>query len=178
MKKFLFILIIIFICGLLSADICLKQMQGSEVFVDLDVYERYATSKIYFKEVFLNLLYERIKIFIVIILLCFTVLKEKVGMLIAPLFSFMWGFFMMASLVELGVAGLIIGLAVVLPHGVLYGAVISLWIGKTKRYHAKNKIVAEVGRYLFMLLLFFTACVIESLVGTHFIPWVIRLSLV
>lgn len=180
MKKFFFVLIIIFICGVLSADICLKQIQESEVFVSLELYEQYATSKIVFKDIFWNVFYERAKLFIGILLLCFTPLKEYLGIILAPIFSFIWGFFLMSCIVELGVAGLVVGLASVLPHGILYGGSIWFLLGgiRKQRYHVKNQTATNLGRYIFVLLLFVTACVIESLVGTHFIPWVIRLSLV
>ena len=180
MKKFLFILIIIFICGVLSADICLKQMQESEVFIRLEAFERYATAQILFKDLFWSLIYERIKLFIIIILLCFTPLKERLGQIIAPVFCFIWGFFLMSCIIELGVAGLVVGLVAVMPHGILYGGVI--WMisrGNKKRgYYRKSNVVTNFGMYLFIILLFITACIVESLIGTHFIPWVIRLSLV
>lgn len=180
MKKFFFVLIIIFICGVLSADICLKQIQESDIFIGLEVYEQYATSKIVFKDVFWNVFYERVKLFTGIVLLCFTPLKERLGIILAPIFSFIWGFFLMSCIVELGVAGLVVGLASVLPHGILYGGSIWFLLGgiRKQRYHVKNQTATNLGRYIFVLLLFVTACVIESLVGTHFIPWVIRLSLV
>ena len=180
MKKFFFVLIIIFICGVLSADICLKQIQESDIFISSEVYEQYATSKIMFKDVFWNVFYERVKLFIGIVLLCFTPLKERLGIILAPIFSFIWGFFLMSCIVELGVAGLVVGLASVLPHGILYGGCVWQVLGGRRRriYHVKNQVIMNLGRYIFVLLLFITACVIESLVGTHFIPWVIRLSLV
>ena len=58
MKKFLIVLIIVFICGVLSADVCLKQVEDSAVVVGRDVYEQYATAKLTFKHVFWNILYE------------------------------------------------------------------------------------------------------------------------
>ena len=86
----------------------------------------------------------------------------------------------MSCIIELGVAGLVVGLASVLPHGILYGAAIGLLLGggRARRYQHKNQIARKISVYLFVLLLFVTACVIESLIGTHFIPWVIRLSLI
>ena len=63
MKKFLIVLIILFICGLLSADICLEQIKDSEVLVGADFYEQYANTKQMFKDVFWNVLYERMKLF-------------------------------------------------------------------------------------------------------------------
>ena len=179
MKKFLFILIIIFICGILSADICLNQIKESEVIVGFAVFEQYATSRITFRDVFWNLIYERGKLFSIIILLCFTPLKERLGVILAPVFSFIWGFFLMSCIMELGVAGLVVGLASFFPHGILYAGSIGMLIGGRRRsYYQKKKLANDIGKYLFALLLCITACVIESLLATHFIPWVIRLSLI
>ncbi len=178
MKKFLIILIIIFICGILSADVCLKQLKESNVLVGLEYYEQYATANIAFKDVFWNVLYERIKFFAFLILLCFTPMKEKIGSILMPLFFFVWGFFLMSCIIELGAGGFVIGLACVFPHGILYVAAVWLLVRQkhTRGYHLKNKIGINIGRFLFFALLFITACVMESLMGTHFIPWVIRLS--
>ena len=180
MKKFLFILIIIFICGILSADICLNQINESEVLIKLTVFEQYATAKMVFKDVFWNLIYARMKLFAGIILLCFTPLKEKLTFIIAPVFSFVWGFFLMSCIMELGVAGVVVGLASVLPHGVLYGTI--LWMisrgGRSRVYYRKSNAIMNAGGYVFIGLLFITGVIIESLVGTHFIPWVIRLSMI
>lgn len=180
MKKFLIVLIIIFICGILSADVCIKQIEESQVLVGIDFYKEYANTKLAFKDVFWNILYERVKLFSVLLLLCFTPLKEKIGIILAPVFSYIWGFFLMSCIIELGIAGLVVGLASVLPHGLLYFGVIWMLLSKrrTRSYHTKDRVAINIATYLFMILLFITACVVESLVGTHFIPWVIRLSLI
>ena len=180
MKKFLIILIIVFICGILSADVCLKEIKDSEVLVGLDFYKQYANTKLVFRDVFWNLLYERVKLFVGIILLCFTPMKERLGIILGLIFSFIWGFFLMACIVELGVAGLVVGLASVLPHGIFYasGIALLLGIGRSRSYKLKKQIAQNISRYLFVILWFFTACVIENLIGTHLIPWIIRLSLI
>ena len=51
MKKFLIVLIILFVCGLLSADVCLKEIEDNAV-VGREVYEQYASAKLTFKNVF------------------------------------------------------------------------------------------------------------------------------
>lgn len=179
MKKFLFVLIIIFICGILSADICLKQMQESDVLVGVDFYNQYANAKLVFKDVFWNVLYERIKLYFVLIILCFTPIKKKVGFLLVPLFCFIWGYYIMSCIIELGIAGIVVGLASVLPHGILYAASIGMIIVHRKNsYYRKNKISIEAGLYIIIILTFITGCVIESIIGIHFIPWVIRLSMI
>ena len=180
MKKFFIVLIIVFICGILTADICFLKIKDSEVLVGKEFYEQYANTKLVFKDVFWNVLYERIKLLFVLSLLCFTPLKERIGVILVTLFSFVWGFFLMACIIELGVVGLIIGLASVLPHGIMYGAGIGTVLRqrKNRKYHLKNKNLMEIGVLFFLVLLFVTACVLESLIGVHFIPWVIRLSLI
>ena len=180
MKKFLIILIIIFICGILSADICLEQIKQSEVLVGLDFYEQYSKTKFAFKDVFWSVLYERIKVFSLLLLLCFTPIREKISIILIPLFCFIWGFFLMSSIIELGVAGLVVGLASVLPHGIFYGGVIFMVLSRQQNryYHSKNRMVSNVGMFFLGILLFSTGCIIESLIATHFIPWVIRLSLI
>lgn len=180
MKKFLIVLIIIFICGVLSADVCIKQIQDSNMVMGLDFYQEYAHAGLTFKNVFWNILYERIKLLVFLLLLCFTPIKERIGVLLVPVFSFSWGFFLMSCIIELGIAGLVVGLASVIPHGLLYGGVIWMVLGKyrTRSYHTRDRIALRIATYIFMMLLFLTGCVMESLVGTHFIPWVIRLSLI
>ena len=180
MKKFLIVSIIIFICGILSADVCLNQIRDSKVLIGLEFYKEYANAQLAFKDVFWNILYERMKLFGALLLLCFTPIKEKMGSILAPIFSFVWGFFLMSCIIELGIAGLIVGLASVIPHGFLYGGVIWMVLGRrrTRSYHTRDRIALNILSYIFVLLLFITGCVMESLVGTHFIPWIIRLSLI
>lgn len=180
MKKLILILIIVFIAGILSADVCLTQLKESAVVVNKDLYEQYANAKLAFKDVFWNLMYERLKLFIVLIILYFTPLKDYIGKIILPMFSFLWGFFLMTCIVELGIAGLVVGLACVVPHGLLYGVALGLLSSRrhVRSYHIKNQLAINVGVYLFLFLLFLAACIIESLIGTHFIPWIIRLGLV
>lgn len=180
MKKFLIVLIIIFICGILSADIFLKEIEGSSILSDVNTYSCYANAGLIFKDVFWNILYERTKLFIGLLLLCFTPIREKISVVLATVFSFIWGFFLMSCIIELGVAGLVVGLASVLPHGLLYGGAIGMLLRKrrARSYHTRDRVMLNVASYVFMLLLFITGCIVESLIGAHFIPWVIRLSLI
>ena len=180
MKKFLIILIIIFICGVLSADLCFAQIKDSNIILGKEFYVQYAKAKHVFKDILWNVVYERVKLLGLVFLFCVTPLKDKLSGVLLIIFSFAWGFFLMTCVIELGAVGIVVGLASVIPHGILYAIAIGLLLGKGKsrRYHIRNQIAVEVGSYIFMILLFITACILESLVGVHFIPWVIRLSLV
>ncbi len=180
MKKILLMLILFFICGFVSADLCVEELKESNALLQLEVYEGYANAKLAFKDIFWNIFYERSKLFGIIILLCFTPLREKLSVILFSIFSFIWGFFFMSCIVELGVAGVVVALVSVLPHGIMYAGVVSMILRKHKlrSFHQRDRMLMNVGTYIFLVLLFITGCVVESLVGTHFIPWVIRLSFI
>ena len=173
-------LIILFICGIVSADVCVNMIKESSVLVDLEMYKGYANAELLYQNVIWNILYERLKLFVFLFLLCFTPIREKLSVIIVSLFSFIWGFYMMSCILEMGLAGVVIGIAAVLPHGLCYGALIFMILGEldVHNYHYKGTIAINVASCVVMFLLFITGCVMESLVSTHFIPWVIRLSLI
>jgi len=173
-------LIIFFVCGFISADLCIEELQKNDVLLQLEVYKEFANAKLLFRDIFWNILYERIKLFGVIILLCFTPLKDKLFPVFLSIFSFVWGFFFMNTITELGVAGVVVSLGAVLPQGLFYMGVFSIILKERseRKYRYKNQVVRMITMILFVVLLFITGCVIESLMSTHFIPWVIRLSLV
>lgn len=180
MKKFLLMLLILFICGVISADLCIEKLVNSKVLLDIGVYQGYANAKLAFKDVFWNIFYERIKLIAILILLCFTPIRENVSFLLVSVFSYMWGFFFMSCIAELGLAGVVVGITSVLPHGILYAGVLFLLLQNNTRYsyHQRDRGALNVVTYISMILMFLSGCIIESLMGTHFIPWVIRLGLV
>lgn len=182
MKKFFLMLVILFLSGILSADICVDMLKESSVLTDLEIYKAFANAKLFFQDVFWNILYERIKLFAFLFLLCFTPLRNFLSTIIVSIFSFIWGFFIMSCVAELGLAGIVVGIASVIPHGLLYGGLIMMMLGagevRTYTYHNKSQAALNFMNILIMLLLLITGCVLESIVSTHFIPWVIRLSLI
>lgn len=181
MKKFFLMLAILFLCGIVSADICVGIIKDSDVLMDLEIYKNYANAKLIYKDVFWNVLYERLKLFAFLGLLCFTPVREFLGILFAGIFSFIWGFFMMSCITQLGLAGVVVGISSVLPHGLLYGGLMVMMLakrGRVRTYSQKGNMAVYIMSCIVMLLLFVTGCVLESLVSTHFIPWVIRLSLI
>lgn len=180
MKKFVLMLCIIFLCGFISADLCMEKLADSHALLDIEMYEGYANADIAFKDVFWNILYERIKLVLILGLLCFTPMKESVSVVLVSAFSFAWGFFFMTCISQLGMAGIVVGIASVLPHSIFYGGIFAILIFRKNKYsyYQKDRMVLGVASYIAILFLFAAGCVIESVMGTHFIPWVIRLSLI
>ena len=86
----------------------------------------------------------------------------------------------MSCVLQLGLAGVVIGSFSVVPHGILYGILIAMILleGNTYSHYKKRDVALSAANIIIMILLLLTGCVLESLVSTHFIPWVIRLSLI
>ena len=182
MKKSFFILAILFVCGVISADICTEILKEGNKLFNLDMYKTYANAELVYRDIFWNILYERIKLFGFLLLLCFTPIRRYIGAIVICLFSFIWGFYIMICIVELGLAGVVVGIACVLPHGLLYGIMLTMIFAKneirTYSYQSKGTIGRNIVDIFSVLLLFITGCVLESIVSTHFIPWLIRLSMI
>lgn len=178
MKKSFFMLMILFICGFISADVCINIIKDSSALINLEMYKEYANASLVFKDVVWNILYERLKLFGFVFLLCFTPLRKRLGILLVSVFSFVWGFYIMSCILELGLAGVVIGIAAVFPQGLFYGVLIITMLRERSvhNYHYKGKIALNILSCMVMVLLFVTGCVMEGLISTHFIPWVIRLS--
>lgn len=174
-------LFIFFVCGMISADVGLDMISESSALIDLDKYIEYANANLVYKDVFWNILYERLKLFGFILLLCFTPIKKYLGMLLVSIFSFIWGFYIMSCITQLGLAGVVVGISSVIPHGLLYGSLIMMMLGEQDTYiyyRGRGKIAYNILTCIVMILFLLTGCVLESLMSTHFIPWVVRLSLV
>ena len=180
MKKFLLMLLILFLCGIISADLCIEKLANSSSLLDIELYEGYANANIVLKDMFWNIFYERVKFVLILILLCFTPIREWISVLLISIFCFAWGFFFMSCVTELGLAGIVVGIASVLPHGLLYGGIVMvLSIHKNSHsYYHRDTTPFSLVTYIAIILLFITGCIIESIMGTHFIPWVIRLALI
>jgi len=180
MKKFFLMLLVLFLCGVISADLCMEKIINSNALLDIEMYEGYANANLAFQDVFWNIFYERTKLVAILVLLCFTPIKEKISVLLISMFSFAWGFFVMSCISELGMAGIVVGISAVLPHGLFYGGIIMMLLLKSSRhsYRQREVVAFNTVTYIAIILLFITGCVIESIMGSHFIPWVIRLGLI
>lgn len=180
MRKLLLILGILFACGAITADICIQGLQSENILINTEEFQNYAYSKVAFKEVIWNMLYERGKLIICLFVLYLTPLRDKMPFIFIGIFSFCLGFFTMNCIELLGFVGVCVALASVFPHGIFYvGIFLIMYRNQSVRgYRTKEKTPQLLATYVFMLLLFITGCVMECVMGVHFIPWIIRLSLV
>jgi len=180
MKKIILMLVILFVCGFVSSDISLTTLQEEGILLNLERFTSYAYNKTLFKDVFWSILYERSKLFGLIFLMIFTPIRDKLSIFLLGIFSFIWGFFFMSCISQLGMVGVVVGIFSVFPHGLLYLFVFIILFHKrgAKRYIEKERMGKNIVTYILMVMIFITGCVLETVVGTQFVPWIIRLSLV
>lgn len=180
MKKFLLMLTILCVCGFVSADLCVATIQDKDIFLSQEQFIAYAYNETRFKDVFWSVLYERGKLLIGIILLMFTPLREKLSVILVSIFSFLFGFFCMSCILSLGMVGVVVAIFTVIPHGILYFIVILLLLQRrqTKRYIERNRRGKSLLTFVILIFIFVAGCVLETVVGTQFVPWIIRLSLI
>ena len=173
-------LLLLFLCGMISGDIIAGDLKEDSVILGLEVYKEYAYSKPKFELVFWQIFFERCKCLGFVAILAITPLREKLPVVLTGIYVFAMGFFTMSSLISLGAVGLLVALFVFLPQIVFYGGMLLvLYRGHTsRRFRQGEKVAFYAIRILLILLLFAAGCVVECLVGVHFIPWMIRLSLV
>lgn len=179
MKKLLIIQILVLLCGLVTADLCIRHLQDADILMSQTMFQAYAFEKLTFQRLIWNIVYERGKLIFCVLLLSFTPLRNKLFVIALTICSFCVGFFTMSCICALGFVGVVVALASILPHGIVYAILFLLFLyGNKERYHFRPNVVKMIPKYLFMILLFFTACVLECVIGVHFVPWMIRLSLV
>ena len=180
MKKLIVALFLVFICGIIAADICTSKLLSEEVIISMDILKKYAYSKINFNDVIWNLLYERLKQFVCILLFRITPLKNYISIILIGILLFCFGFFSMSCILAIGFVGILIGIACILPHGGLYFCSYYMLSKQTRvySYQQPNKIPQKVIAYLLAIVFFVTGCVMECVIGVHFIPWIIRLSMI
>lgn len=180
MKKVVLTLAIVFVCGIIAADICTNRLLKAEVVLSMDVLKKYAYSEIVFNDVIWNLFYERLKQFGCILLCRITPLRRYLSVLLLGILLFCLGFFMMSCVLAVGFVGIVIGIAGIFPHGLLYFG--SYYVLNRQRkvygYRQGGSIPQKAVTYLLAMMFFVTGCVMECVVGVNFIPWIIRLSMI
>lgn len=180
MKKIIIVMLLLFLCGMIAGDWIVGNLKQDEVILGLDVYKEYAYSKPVFEDVFWQIFLERCKCLLFVLILLMTPLKKIMPLILVGGATFMMGFFTMSNLVSLGGVGFLIAIATFLPQVVFYGGMMAvLSRGKeTYTYHKGRKMASHTLSIILSAILFLAGCIVECLMGVHFIPWIIRLSLI
>ena len=180
MKKIWIMLLLLFLCGIISGDLIAESLKEDGVLLGIEVYKEYAHSKPLFEEIFWQILFERCKCLMIAGILIMTPLKKAIPLILMGVATFMLGFFTMSNMISLGAVGLLIAIVTFLPQLFFYGGMVLILYGGQDRRKLRQgeKIAFRTLSTVLAIMLFVAGCVVESLMGVHLIPWMIRLSLV
>lgn len=180
MKKIWIMLLLLFLCGIISGDLIAESLKKDGVILGIEVYKEYAYSKPVFEEIFWQILFERCKYLIIAVILIMTPLKKMIPLILIGLATFMLGFFTMSNMISLGAVGLLIAIVTFLPQLLFYGGMVLILYQRQSRHKLRQgeKLAFRTLSIVLAMMLFAAGCVVESLVGVYLIPWMIRLSLI
>ena len=180
MKKIFIMLLLLFLCGIISGDFIAESLKEDGVLLGIEVYKEYAYSKPIFEEIFWQILFERCKCLMIVGILIMTPIRKVIPLVLVGIAVFILGFFTMSNIISLGVVGLLIAIATFLSQFLFYGGMVFVIYGRGGRRKLRQgeKIALRTLTIVLAMMLFVAGCVVESLVGVHLIPWMIRLSLV
>ena len=180
MKRLVIVLLIVFLCGMICANVVTKGLAQEGVLLDEEFYKEYAVDKLVFETIFWQILIQRCKGLIRIIVLSLTPLKKWMPPILCIGATFVMGFFLMCNTMAMAGVGFLSAIATFIPMVGCYGGM-GILLYRGQEHNIRNK-VQKVGvktlSIMVATLLFVLGCVLESLVSVHLIPWMIRLSMI
>lgn len=176
MKKFVWIGLLFLLAGILVAELIGNEFLTTYGFLNEYHLKSFANAALEELDVLWNTIWERGKVMLLLVLLCATPFRRsfpKVGIALA---GFVAGAFGAACVAQLGVWGILLTLAALLPHGILYGIDIVLLYGLHPAYNfeGKRKNARFFLQILLIIMIFFAACLMETLLGTRLLQIVLR----
>jgi hypothetical protein len=180
MKKIWIMLLLLFLCGIISGDFIAESLKEDGVLLGIEVYKEYAYAKPLFEVIFWQILFERCKCLMIVVILILTPLKKIIPLILIGLAAFILGFFIMSNMISLGAVGLLIAIVTFLPQLLFYGGMTLILYRGHGRHKLRQgeKIAFRTLTIVVAMMLFVAGCMVECLVGVHLIPWMIRLSLI
>ena len=180
MRKIWIMLLLLFLCGMISGDFIAESLKEESVLLGMDVYKEYAYSKLVFEEIFWQILFERCKCLIIIVVLVLTPFRKILPLLLIGAVTFMLGFFIMSNMIGIGGVGLLISIVTFIPMLIFYGGMALLLLRGRDRTTLRQgrKMAFRVMTVVLSVLFFGAGCIVESLVGVYLVPWMIRLRLI
>ena len=180
MRKIWIMLLLLFICGMISGNFIAESLKEEGVLLGMEVYKEYAFAKPVFEEVFWQILFERCKCLLIVALFLLTPLRRMIPLILVSIATFMLGFFLMSNMISIGVVGLLISIVTFLPQLFFYGGIVLLLFHAQERSTLRQgkKMAFHTMKITLSIMLFVAGCMVESLLGVYMSPWMIRLSLI
>ena len=125
---------------------------------------------------FWNILWERMKLFFIILIFSATPGRKLILPALKSLFSLSMGFFSSICFMRMGWLGGLVLFSAVVPHGIFY--VLLLWgilgVEPVKTFDNRRMIKMRIKRILAGLVLIINGCLIEATVSTRILQMVLK----
>lgn len=179
MRKYVIFFVIDFLVGILLAQII-----GEKQLICIEYFQRYRL-ELFSKQnlnnsfLFWKVIWDRTKIFSWLVLFSMTRYREYLLPIACGFCVFALGFFHGAYVLCFGISGILLVFSATFPQLFIYLFDVYLierrmdYVSLRTSYYRK----AKLGHIAITVLVFLAGCVTETLVGTRFFQWVIRLVL-
>ncbi len=176
MKKELLFVTILLLAGIFSAQLIGKQFFSTYGFLNEYHLQIYANTKLEWLTLFWNIMWERGKLFLLIIMFFGTPLKKTLPWILKSVLFYTIGLFGTACVMNLGIKGIGVLILSLLPHGIFYlMALLVVFrmerpiIYKETKYWLKKILMIGI-----ICVLFVIGCLIETTIGTYLLQILLK----
>ena len=165
---------------MICANVATKGLAQEGVLFDEEFYKGYAKDSLAFETVFWQILIQRCKWLLRVIILSMTPLKKWLPNVLVIGAIFVMGFFLMCNAMAMAGVGFLVAVVTFVPQVVCYGGMgVLLFLGQEQNIRSTaKKVGVRTLSIVVVTLLFLLGSVLESLVSVHLVPWMIRLSMI
>lgn len=167
---------------LFLAGMWIAQVIGREYFMEYGYLTPYhlrnfAEAEMDYVDLFWNLLWTRGKQFLGLWILQMTPCRRILPVLLKRLVVLIMGFFLMVCCMIVGSMGILILLVVLFPQGICYGIGIVGMLGGNRDFALREgKHGAMLGKIGISILFMITGCILETILGTRLLRYILKAS--
>lgn len=178
MRKEFLVNIILFLGGIWIAQLIGKDYFATYGYLNSVHIERFVQEEMNYVDLFWNILWTRGKQFLMIWMLQMTACKRILPILLKLLFAFLLGFLLMVCCITVGPTGLLVVLATLFPHGICYFLAVWGLFGwqQTMRFEKRQRVKEIVIQIVICMLLIISGGILETVVGTRMLRYILKVS--
>lgn len=175
MKKLIWIGLLFFLSGIFVTVIIGDELLTNYGFLNEYHLKSFAHTSFPCVDLAWNTIWERGKCMLILSLVCATPIRSVIPKMLSALCGFVIGVFATVCVVQLGGWGLVFLVAALFPHGMLYVIVVALIyaLRPTYQYDGKRKNSKLFLQIILIIILFLSACLIETMLGTKLLQMVL-----
>lgn len=183
MKKQIGLLVILFLAGIASAQLFGTKFLTTYGFLNKYHMDAFATTEMDFMQMFWNILWERGKAFVVLIILGITPIRKYLPLLLKSILVYAFGLFLCACIMNMGIGGILIAIGSLFPQIIPYIlAILVIFYVEAKPQkvmHSKMNMISPILTYIMwgaiVVMLILIACLLESTIGVYLLQKIVKI---